>query len=83
MSRVIDALNKIGNEPWAYLLIVSGSALWMYCAHLHLDTNTASGIIGAGLALFQSAAKQNLNITAPNASTQNVTAPPNPTQPQS
>jgi hypothetical protein len=75
---MIDSLNRIGGQPCALFLIVFGSGFWYLCAHTRLDTNPAAGILGAGLLLFQTEAKTTTTISAPNATTQNVTPPPQP-----
>jgi hypothetical protein len=75
---MINWLNHLGAQPCALFLIVFGSGFWYLCAHTQLDTNPASGILGAGLLLFQTEAKNNTTISAPNATTQNVVPPTQP-----
>ena len=53
----VAAVNDIQSQTWAAYLVFVGACMFVWCSELRIDTNAASGIIGAGLGMFQAAAK--------------------------
>lgn len=50
---------KPSDQTWAYLFVLTGTAMVLIFKHFGIDTNLAAGVIGAGLQSYTSASKPN------------------------
>lgn len=56
--RLIQALNSINSQVWAFLIVLVGSVdVWLF-HQAGIDIAIAAGIIGAGVNMFTQANKQ-------------------------
>jgi multisubunit Na+/H+ antiporter MnhC subunit len=58
MNGLIGALNAIGSQVWAFLLLICGCAAVLCFHRAGIDIGIAAGIIGAAVNMFQSQASK-------------------------
>ena len=57
MERLVNAVNNITTQVWAFLILVSGIGSIILFHRNGIDVGIGAGIIGAGLNMFQTQAK--------------------------
>lgn len=66
MKSLIDSLNSINSQVWAFLILLSGGVMVVVFKRNGLDVGIAAGVIGAAVQLFQSTTKtQTLDASKP------------------
>lgn len=78
LERFISAINAIGSQPWAFLLVLLGVISVVVFHRNGLDVAIAAGIIGAGVNMFtgKSPASPGTQVTTKTTTQQVETATP-------